>query len=99
MITSQTDLKEPLVTAVQVTDDAFSVELSDGRSLTIPLAWYPRLLHSTPAEREHWRLIGRGRGIQWPDIEEDISLASLLAGRPSAESAQSLGKWLQARKK
>ena len=83
---------------VAVSEDTLMVELSDGRSLTVPLAWYPRLAHGTPAERNNWRLLGRGRGIHWPDLDEDISVENLLAGQPSAESQKSLQSWLDNRK-
>lgn len=82
---------------VSISDDALTVDLDDGRTITVPLAWYPRLLHATPAERAHWRLIGRGQGIHWPDLDEDISVENLLIGRPSNESQASLKKWLDAR--
>ena len=82
---------------VSVSDDTLTVELSDGRTLSVPLAWYPRLLHATPLERAHWRLTARGEGIHWPDVDEDLSVDGLLAGRPTAESAASLKKWLNAR--
>ena len=85
------------VSAVTVTADTLCLELSDGRSLSVPLAWFPRLLHGTPEERGHWELIGRGSGIHWPDLDEDISLEGLLAGRSSAESQQSLERWLKSR--
>jgi hypothetical protein len=84
---------------VDVSDDTLSVELSDGRTIAAPLAWYPRLVHATAKERSSWRLIGGGRGIQWPEIDEDISVANLLAGQPSAESQSSLKKWLSSRTK
>jgi hypothetical protein len=99
MTTSVTETTIPLATAVAVTDDALTVELTDGRSIAVPLAWYPRLLHATPAERRMWRLIARGEGIHWPDVDEDISVSSLIAGRPSAESAASLQRWLAGRKR
>lgn len=83
--------------SVSVTDDSLSVELTDGRNLSVPLAWYPRLQHGTPRERNNWRLIGGGDGIHWPDLDEDISIAGLVAGRPSGESSQSLERWLKAR--
>jgi len=79
---------------VAVTDDTLTVELSDGRSISAPLAWYPRLLHGTVEERCRWRLIGQGSGIHWPDLDEDVSVENLLLGRPSAESQNSLKKWL-----
>jgi len=87
------------VTAMQVavTDDTLTVELSDGRSISAPLAWYPRLRHGTVEERLRWRLIGQGSGIHWPDLDEDISVENLLLGRPSAESQNSLKKWLARR--
>jgi hypothetical protein len=88
----------PLATSVMASEDTLSVELSDGRSISVPLAWFPRLLHGTAAERENWTLIARGEGIHWPDLDEDISVASLLAGRPSAENPASLQRWLSARK-
>lgn len=83
---------------VGFTEDAMTVRLDDGRTLSVPLAWYPRLLHGTPAERGRYELIGDGEGIHWPDLDEDISVEGLLAGRRSAESAGSLAKWLQGRK-
>jgi hypothetical protein len=69
----------------------------DGRTLTVPLAWYPRLAHGRPEERANWRLIGRGEGIHWPDLDEDISVDGLLAGRRSGESQASLARWLAER--
>jgi hypothetical protein len=84
-------------THVVVSDDALTVELADGRSLSVPLAWYPRLLNGTVDERNRWRLVGQGQGIHWPGLDEDISVANLLAGRPSGESQVSLKKWLAQR--
>jgi Protein of unknown function (DUF2442) len=82
---------------VSVTDDTLSVDLSDGRTISVPLAWYPRLVHGRSKERNGWRLIARGRGIHWPDLDEDISVENLLAGKPSGESAASFKRWLQQR--
>jgi hypothetical protein len=82
---------------MSITEDALSVELSDGRSISAPLAWYPRLFHATPEERGNWRIIGRGEGIHWPDLDEDISVENLLTGHPSAESQKSLKRWLESR--
>lgn len=65
-------------TDVSVSDDSLHVVLADGRELTAPLTWFPRLLEATPVQRRHWRLIGRGQGIHWPDVDEDVSVASLL---------------------
>ena len=71
---------KPDATAVEVrvTDDSIHVVLADGREVTAPLAWSPRLADATPQQRKNWRLIGRGQGIHWPDVDEDISVASLL---------------------
>ena len=97
MRTSKVDMEIPDADAVRVTDDTLDVALSDGRSIAVPLTWYPRLLHGTPEERANWRLIGRGDGIHWEDLDEDISVEGLLAGRHSGESQESLRKWLEAR--
>jgi hypothetical protein len=83
---------------VSVTDDSLTVELSDGRTISVPLAWYPRLTYATRDERNRWRLIGRGEGIHWPDLDEDISVEGVLAGRPSGESQRSLKRWLELRR-
>ena len=83
---------------VSLLDDALVVELVDGRTLTVPLTWYPRLAHGTPDERANWRLIGEGEGIHWPDVDEDISVEGLLAGRRSGETQASLRRWLESRK-
>src|SRR5437868_1037667 len=97
MSTSATERRAAFATSVTVSDDALVVDLDDGRTLSVPLAWYPRLAHGTPTERGHWRLIGRGEGIHWPDLDEDISVDGLLAGRPSGESQRSFARWLAAR--
>lgn len=88
----------PGAEGVAVSEDTLTVELSDGRSISVPLAWYPRLVHATPEERNSWRLIGKGQGIHWEDVDEDISVEGLLAGRPSGESQASFKKWLEKRK-
>lgn len=97
MPTSAVEIHIPNAESVTITDDALTVALSDGRTMSVPLAWFPRLLHATPEERNHWRFIGQGHGIHWEDIDEDISIESLLAGKPSGESQTSLKKWLQSR--
>jgi hypothetical protein len=84
---------------VQVTDDALIVDLSDGRTVSVPLAWFPRLLHGRLEERSKWRLIGDGEGIHWPDLDEDISVENLILGKPSGESQTSFKKWLEKRSK
>jgi hypothetical protein len=82
---------------VTVSEDALTADLSDGRTISVPLAWYPRLLHGTFEERRNWRLIGTGEGIHWPDLDEDISIENLVLGRPSGENERSLRRWLQER--
>ena len=83
--------------SVQFTEDSMTVLLDDGRSLSVPLAWYPRLLNGTKPERENLQLIGEGEGIHWPDLDEDISVEGLLAGRRSTETDASLSRWLAGR--
>ena len=97
MTTSGIDLKEALAQSVSLTSDALTVDLADGRTITVPLAWFPRLTHGTDAERGNWRLIGGGEGIHWPDLDEDIRVESLLAGRRSQETSESLDRWLRSR--
>jgi|SRR5215468_3971870 len=81
--------------SVNVTEDSLVVDLIDGRTITVPLAWYPRLLHAKPEHRNNWRLVGNGEGIHWPDLDEDISVQHLLTGEPSGESQTSLRRWLE----
>jgi len=97
MSISALEISLPTAESVLVSQDALSVELSDGRTISAPLAWYPRLLHGSAKERRNWRLIGRGQGIHWKDLDEDISVEGLLAGRTSGESQASFKKWLEAR--
>src|SRR5579872_4895083 len=82
---------------VSVSDDALTVGLSDGRTVSVPLVWYPRLLHASPLERRNWRLIGDGDGIHWPEVDEDLSVEGIILGRRSGESQTSLKRWLQTR--
>ena len=84
---------------VSITEDTMSVDLSDGRTISVPLAWFPRLVHGTQNERERWRLIGQGEGIHWPDLDEDVSVANLILGKPSSENNRSLNRWLEERAK
>jgi hypothetical protein len=88
---------DPQVIDISFTADKLMVDLSDGRSFFIPLSWYPRLYHATPAERSNWQLLGNGYAIEWPDLDEHIGIEGLLAGRRSGESKRSLERWLQAR--
>jgi Protein of unknown function (DUF2442) len=88
---------EPTAVEVAVTDDDLIVHLIDGRRISVPLAWYPRLLHSTEAERGNWQLLGEGYAIEWPDLDEHIGVEGILAGRQSGESAESFKRWLTTR--
>ena len=91
------EMQEVLAQDVALTEDSLIVDLADGRTISVPLAWYPRLLHSTVKERNNWRLIGKGQGIPWPDVDEDISVANILLGKPSGESQSSFQRWLENR--
>jgi hypothetical protein len=97
MSTLAIDLRPVAVRQVAVTEDALVVDLSDGRTASVPLTWYPRLLNGTPEERNNWCLIGNGEGVHWPDLDEDISLENILLGKPSQESQSSLKRWLEMR--
>lgn len=97
MSSSKTESYSARAQEVIVTQDTLTVELADGRSISVPLAWYPRLAHGTPEERSNWRLIGEGAGVHWPMLGEDISLENLLIGRASGESQRSLKRWLEQR--
>lgn len=99
MSSSTVEAREALAVRVTVTEDTLSVELSDGRTITAPVAWYPRLEHAAAEERSTWRLIGGGSGIHWPAVDEDVSVANLLAGQPSSESQSSFKRWLAGRPK
>lgn len=94
---SRIEIDIPVAVGVSVSEDTLSVDLSDGRSLLAPLAWYPRLMSGTPDERSNWRLIGRGEGIHWTDLDEDVSVLGLLEGKPSGESQRSFQRWLSER--
>ena len=98
MSTSGIEVRIPAATSVTVTGDELTVDLSDGRTICVPLTWFPRLTHGTEAERSNWTLIGGGWGMHWPDLDEDLSGEGLLAGRRSGESQESLQKWLEGRK-
>lgn len=91
--------RDVFAVAVEFTDDSLVVRFDDGRTLTVPLAWYPRLLYGTAQERGKFQLIGAGEGIHWPDLDEDVSVEGLLAGRPSAETADSLNRWIANRRR
>lgn len=88
---------EPLAVAISFEDEKLIVELADGRSLVVPLIWYPRLMHGSRQERANWQLLGEGYAIEWPDLDEHIGMEGLLAGRRSSESQRSLNRWLLSR--
>jgi len=99
MSSSHTKSSVARALSVVISVDTLSVDLEDGRSVSVPLSWYPRLLHGTESERNDWKIIGDGEGISWPSLDEDISTDGILAGNPSAESDRSLQKWLGSRNK
>ena len=94
---STAEAEVPVVEKVTVTEDTLTVDLSDGRTISVPLAWYPRLLHGSKKERNNWRLIGKGYGIHWEDLDEDVSVKNLILGQASGESQSSFEKWLALR--
>ena len=98
MSTSVVEMEIPDAIYVEMSESTLSVGLSDGRTISVPIDWYPRLAHATEKERANWRIIGTGHGVHWEDIDEDISVEGLLARSPSAESQSSLEKWLKARR-
>ena len=97
MHTSTVEMEVPAARHVVVTRDILQVELHDGRTVTVPLAWFPRLVHGTKKEVGNWRLIGGGYGIHWENLDEDISVEGLLLGRSSGEGQGSFKKWLDSR--
>ncbi len=97
MNSSAIEIRVTTAQRVTVTEDALIVDLTDGRTISVPLAWYPRLLHGSPEERNNWRLIGDGEGMHWPDLDEDIRVENLILGKPSGESQRSLKEWLEQR--
>ena len=98
MYVSTTEVNVPNAMTIEVTEDTLTAELSDGRTISVPLAWYPRLVHATPEERNNWELIGTGQGIHWPDLDEDLSIEGFLAGRKSGESPRFFKRWLEAKR-
>ena len=99
MATLAVKMEIPHAICVKFDEDTLTVELDDGRTVSVPIAWYPRLLNASKEERENWRLIGKGHGINWEALDEDISIEGILAGRPSGESQISLKNWLGSRNK
>lgn len=98
MSTSTVELADSFAKDVRLSGDTLSLDLADGRTVSVPLDWYPRLLHATEEERGNWRLLGQGMGIHWADLDEDISVEGILLGKPSGESQASFQKWLSSRK-
>lgn len=94
MISSK-GVNSPVVVHLEVTGEALNVSLSDGRFVSVPISWYPRLSHALPKHREVWELVGGGHGIHWPELDEDISVENILFGQPSGEGAQSFARWKQ----
>jgi hypothetical protein len=82
--------KEPRIQDVMTTADRITVSFDDGRVVSLPLKWYPRLVRATPAQRRNWELIGRGYGVHWPDVDEDLSAEGFLKGWPAREYIRSL---------
>jgi hypothetical protein len=97
MSTSSPAIEVATAKHVRVTRESLIVELHDGRTVSVPVAWYPRLAHGSMRERQQWELIGPGLGIHWPALDEDISIDGLLRGLPSGESAESFKRWLAGR--
>jgi uncharacterized protein DUF2442 len=97
MSTSVAEIAEVKATAVSFKGDNLVVELSDGRVISAPLSWYPRLQRGSPVERKRWRLIGGGEGIHWPELDEDVSVENLVMGKGSGEGKSSLRRWWKAR--
>ncbi len=91
------EVQEPRGKSVKVSDEGLTVDLVDGRTIMVPLSWFPRLWHGTPQERNRFEIFGDGAYIHWPDLDEDLTVAGLLAGQRSGESPQSLKKWLDSR--
>ena len=99
MTTSNLATETAMAKDVRVSARALTVELHDGRTVSVPLDWYPRLAHGSTAERQRWELIGPGVGIHWPGLDEDISVDGLLRGLPSGESEESFARWLNSRRR
>ncbi len=97
MHTLAVNINIPNANSLSVTDDTLTVELDDGRTISVPLAWYPRLKEASATEKDNWRLIGGGQGLHWMDIDEDISVQGIISGIPSGESQKSFKLWLESR--
>jgi hypothetical protein len=91
-------LSLPRIVNVTVTDDTLMVDLEDGRTISVPVSWYPRLAYGSPEERANFQISGAGYGIHWPDLDEDVGVEGLLLGKKSSESPSSFERWLQTRR-
>lgn len=87
----------PAIADIRFAEDDMVLTLGDGRKLSVPIEWYPRLAHGTREERANWRLFAHGHAIEWPDLDEHLHIEGLLAGRRSSESQQSIERWLASR--
>jgi hypothetical protein len=85
----------PRAINVDITDDTLTISLVDGRVVSVPISWYPRLSNAVPEHRAVWEFIGGGHGIHWPELDEDISVENVLLGQPSGEGARSFANWKQ----
>ena len=97
MSSSALEIQQARASSVTVTEDTLTLDLEDGRTISVPLVWYPRLWHGTQAERNSFEIFGNGAYIHWPELDEDVMVAGLLAGQPSGENPSSLQKWLESR--
>ncbi len=98
MATSVLEIESPAAASIRVTSECLTADLVDGRTISVPLKWFPRLVHATSSERGNWDLSGDGGHIHWPDLDEDISVEGLIAGWPSRETKESFARWLEAKK-
>jgi hypothetical protein len=92
-----TTFSSPKIARVTITDDTLAVDLEDGRTVIVPIGWYPRLAYGTPTERANFKISGAGYGVHWPDLDEDVGVEGLLLGKKSSESHASFERWLQRR--
>ena len=90
-----TSANSPRAVSVEITEDTLTISLVDGRIVSVPISWYPRLSNALPEHRAVWEFIGGGHGIHWPELDEDISVENVLLGQPSGEGARSFAKWKQ----
>ena len=98
MAISTVSFEVPGAMTLEVTEDALTAELCDGRTISVPLAWYPRLVHATPEERNNWEIHAGGQHLHWPDLDEDLSVEMLLTGQKSGENPRSFKRWLEAKR-